>query len=99
MADEMTGQLDSDLRSRVVSLEHTVQGNSQRLTALETWQRQSDLADARKEGEWKAMNDKIDAVGSKVDKISDSLQWVVRLLIGGIIMAALGFLIKGGFSP
>lgn len=90
---------EGDLRSRMVSVEHQTQGHGQRLTALETWQRQSDLADARKEGEWKAMNDKIDAVGSKVDKISDSLQWVVRLLIGGIIMAALAFMIKGGFAP
>jgi hypothetical protein len=98
MADEMTGQ-DGDLRSRVVSLEHTVQGNVQRLAAMETWQRQSDLADARKEGEWKAMNDKIDAVGSKVDKISDSLTWVVRLLVGGIIMAALALLFKSGVAP
>jgi hypothetical protein len=95
----MTPQADSDLRSRIVTVEHQSASHGQRLTALETWQRQSDLADARKEGEWKAMNDKIDAVGSKVDKISDSLQWVVRLLIGGIIMAALTFLVKGGFAP
>lgn len=45
------------------------------------------------------MDAKIDAVGKKVDKISDSLSWVVRLLIGGIIMAALAFMIKGGFAP
>lgn len=92
-------ETDHDLRSRIVSAEHTIQGNTQRIAALEAWQRQSDLADARKEGEWKAMNDKIDSVGSKVDKISDSLQWVVRLLIGGIIMAALAFMVRGGFAP
>lgn len=91
--------MDSDLRSRIVTVEHNTASHSQRITALEAWQRQSDLADARKEGEWKAMNDKIDSVGTKVDKISDSLQWVVRLLIGGIIMAALAFLLKGGIAP
>ncbi len=96
---EKAPDMESDLRSRMVAVEHQTQSHGQRLSALETWQRQSDLADARKEGEWKAMNDKIDAVGSKVDKISDSLQWVVRLLIGGIIMAALAFLIRGGLAP
>lgn len=96
---EKANDMDTDLRSRMVSVEHQTQSHGQRLTALETWQRQSDLADARKEGEWKAMNDKIDSVGSKVDKISDSLQWVVRLLIGGIIMAILAFLVRGGLSP
>lgn len=96
---EKANEMESDLRSRMVSVEHQTQTHGQRLSALEAWQRQSDLADARKEGEWKAMNDKIDAVGSKVDKISDSLQWVVRLLIGGIILAALSFLVRGGFAP
>jgi hypothetical protein len=96
---EKASEMETDLRGRVVNLEHQGQGHGRRLDDLEKWQRQSDLADARKEGEWKAMNDKIDAVGSKVDKISDSLTWVVRLLIGGIIMAALAFLIRGGFAP
>jgi hypothetical protein len=93
-ADDM----ETDLRSRVVSLEHQGQGHGRRLDDLEKWQRQSDLIDARKEGEWKAMSDKIDTVGKKVDKISSDLSRVVWLILAGLIMAAVAFIVKGGFA-
>lgn len=95
MADDM----ETDLRGRVVALEHQGQGHTRRLDDLEKWQRQSDLADARKEGEWHAMNDKIDGVGKKVDKISSDLSRVVWLLLSGIILGVVAFLIRGGFAP
>lgn len=83
--NDMTPDGNADLRARVV--------------ALEQWRVQRDIDSARHDERWKHMDAKIDAVGKKVDKISDSLSWVVRLLIGGIIMAALAFMIKGGFAP
>jgi len=91
--------METDLRSRMVAVEHQGASHGQRLTALEAWQRQADLADARKEGEFKAMNDKIDLVGKKVDKISSDLSRVVWLILAGLIMAAVAFIVKGGFAP
>ncbi len=101
--------MESDLRSRMVSVEHTVQGNSQRLTALEAWQRQSEIADARKDEQWRhldsrfsTLNGKIDDVettlGKKIDGVSGTLSWMGKLIIGGIVAGIIAFMIKGGFA-
>lgn len=90
--------MESDLRSRVVALEHQGQNQGQRLNTLESWRTQSDIADARKEEQWKGMNDKIDHVGKKVDKISGDLSRIMWLVITGIVMAIVAFMVKGGFA-
>ncbi len=95
----MDDHMDGDLRSRMVSVEHKGAEHSQRLTALEVWRQQSDISDARKEGEWKAMNDKIDHVGKGVTEVQGTLKWIGRTLITGIILAVVAFLVKGGFAP
>lgn len=44
-----------------------------------------------------------DALGktieSRLGKIEDTLTWLVRLIIGAMIMAILAFMISGGFIP
>ena len=94
---ERTTDMDGDLRARVNGLEHTTAANNQRLTTLETWRTQSDIADARKEEQWKGMNDKIDHVGKKVDKISDNMSRIMWLVLSGIIMGVVAFMMRGGF--
>lgn len=34
----------------------------------------------------------------RLDSIEDTLKWLVRLVIGGLIMAAVGYAINGGFA-
>jgi hypothetical protein len=104
MEIEMTpSDTDPDLRSRMVSAEHTIQGNSQRLTVIEAWQRQKDIESARHDERWGAMDARIDNRFSGLEKsvhsIQASLAWINRLIIGGIVAGILGFLIRGGFSP
>ncbi|TPL33736.1 hypothetical protein FJ973_29565 [Mesorhizobium sp. B2-1-3] len=83
MVDE---NMDSgDLRARVV--------------ALENWRVARDIESARHDEKWKHMDDKIDGVGKKVDKISSDLSRVVWLLLSGIILAILAFIVKGGMAP
>lgn len=88
----------ADLRSRVVSVEHQVQSNVSRLATLEAWRVQRDIEGARHDERWKAMDSKIDHVGTKVDKIAGDLSRIMWLVLSGIILGVVAFLIKGGFA-
>lgn len=51
--------------------------------------------------------ERTDAVGNvnmhnvevRLDKIESTLTWLVRLIIGAILLALVGFLVGGGFAP
>ena len=95
--------MEGDLRARVVTLEHGVQSNSQRLSSLETWQRQRDIDSARHDEKWNAMEHRIDARFAGLEKsvgdIQSSLSRINWLIIGGIVMAIVAFMVGGGFAP
>lgn len=95
-------EMDSDLRSRMVSVEHKSQDHGARLTSLEAWQRQRDIDSARHDEKWNAMEARIDTRFSNIEvslnSVQGSLTWVTRLLIGGIIMAVVAFMVGGGFK-
>jgi hypothetical protein len=40
----------------------------------------------------------ISTIMSKLDKIDSNTTWIVRLMIGGILMAIIGFMIQGGMK-
>jgi hypothetical protein len=81
----MTPDGNADLRARVV--------------ALEQWRMQRDIESARHDERWKNMDEKIDAVGKKVDKISDGLSRIMWTVIVAVILAFVGFIVKGGLAP
>ncbi|PBB44012.1 hypothetical protein CK222_09740 [Mesorhizobium sp. WSM3866] len=83
MAEDQTDT--SDLRARVV--------------ALENWRVQRDIESARHDERWKHMDDKIDGVGQKVDKISSDLSRIMWLVLAGIVSGIVMFMIRGGFAP
>lgn len=95
--------MESDLRSRVVSIEHQTQGHGTRLSTIEAWQRQRDIDSARHDEKWDAMEKRIDTRFSglerSVDNIQSSLSRVNWLIIGGIIMAIVAFTVRGGLAP
>lgn len=84
--------MEPDLRSRVVALEHSTQSREARLAALEAWRTQRDIDSARNDERWKHMDEKIDGISRTLLRIN----W---LIIGGIIAGFIGFLIRGGFAP
>jgi hypothetical protein len=98
MTDRAT-DMDGDLRSRMVSVEHTVQGNSQRLTALEAWQRQSEIGEAKRGEQWATLQRDLGALTTSISEVQGTLRWIGRTIIGGIILAILAFMIRGGFAP
>lgn len=100
---EKANEMDGDLRSRVVAVEHRSQDHGQRLSALEAWQRQRDVDSARHDEKWNAMEARIDTrfsgLESSVGDIKSALSRINWLIIGGIVAGIVGFLIKGGFAP
>lgn len=95
---ERTTEMDGDLRSRVVSLEHQGASRDQRLTALEAWQRQSDIADARKDEQFKHMDMRFSTLDAKIDGVNGTLNRIAKLGISGIILAIVAFMMGGGFK-
>ncbi|TCL70523.1 hypothetical protein [Rhizobium sp. BK251] len=79
-----------DLRSRTVALERQAGDHHLRLTELEKWQRQSEVADAKMDVRFTEMANKLNAINSNLSK----LMWLV---IGGLVAGVLGFMFKGGF--
>ncbi|NOV17894.1 hypothetical protein E5S70_17735 [Ensifer adhaerens] len=104
--------MDADLRSRMVSQEHKTAALDQRLTTLEQWRAQSDIADARKEEQFKSllekfgmMDRKIDGVDTslnrKMDDLGGNIRWLGKIVIGAALSAMVAgivaFTMKGGF--
>jgi hypothetical protein len=39
-----------------------------------------------------------DNVASRLAAIEDTLKWLVRLMLGGLLMSVLGYALQGGFA-
>ena len=89
---------DFDLRSRVVNLEQQLTGIFPRLVVLEKFQVQSEIADARKDEQWKHMDNRFNDLEKKISGVSDTLAKVVWLIISALILGVVSFMIKGGFN-
>lgn len=92
----------ADLRSRVVTLEHSSAAKESRLSALEAWQRQREIDSARNDERWTAMdsriNNRFSGLEESVRDIKTSLSRINWLVIGGIISGIVAFIIRGGIS-
>lgn len=91
--------MDGDLRSRMVSVEHARAEHAQRLTALETWKQQSEISDARKDEQWITLHRDLGKLTTSIGEVQGTLKWIGRTIIGGIIVAIMAFIVKGGMSP
>lgn len=76
-------EMATDLRARVV--------------ALESWRVQRDIESARHDERWKHMDDRFNRLEVKLAGVSDTLTWIMRIVIGGILMGIVAFMLRGGF--
>lgn len=90
---------NSDLRSRIVGVEHTIAANNQRLTTLEAWQRQQEIGDAKRGEQWTVLQRDMETITKSISEVQGTLRWIGRTIIGAIILAVMAFLIRGGFAP
>jgi hypothetical protein len=74
----------SDLRSRVVGLEHKMSENHQRIIAIEQWRQQSEILGARKDEQLKGMELRIDARFASVEKMISDTNATMRKTIDSI---------------
>ncbi|MCF7646040.1 hypothetical protein KQ943_11540 [Pseudochrobactrum asaccharolyticum] len=69
-----------------------------RVVVLEKFQVQSEIADARKDEQWKHMDNRFNDLEKKISGVSDTLAKVVWLIISALILGVVSFMIKGGFN-
>ncbi|MEJ5081039.1 hypothetical protein [Ochrobactrum sp. MYb379] len=89
---------EADLRARMNAIEHILTGIVPRITTLEQWQRQSEIAGARTDEKWKNVDRRFDDLDKKIEKVSGILSKIMWLVISGLIMAFVAFLIGGGLK-
>lgn len=88
---------NSDLQTRIVGVEHTVAANNQRLTALEAWQRQQEIGEAKRGEQWSTLQRDMETITKSIGEVQGTLRWIGRTIIGAIILAIAAFMIAGGF--
>jgi hypothetical protein len=88
---ERTPDMDHDLRSRVVGLEHSSAAKETRLIALEAWRGQRDIADAVRDEQMKGIK-------GDLSSIKTTLSRLVWLMITGLAMGFIAFIINGGLK-
>ena len=86
--------MDADIRSRVVTTEHTLAALSQRTTALEAWQRQMEIFNARRDEQFNQMISSINELRDKIDGATSKVLWLV---VSPVVVVIVGFAFKGGF--
>lgn len=80
-----------DLRGRVVSLEHGSAHKETRLTALEKWRSQRDIADAVRDEQMKGIRGDLTTIKSTLSRL-------VWLMVTGLAGAFMAFIINGGLK-
>jgi hypothetical protein len=91
-------EMETDLRSRVVALEQQSQAREQRLVLVENWQRQQEVAEARRDEKWQHLDVRLNSLDAKINKIGDTLTVVNRMIIAGLIAGVIAFIFGGGMA-
>ena len=91
MTQERMEDMDpiSELRSRMRDVEKTIVQHGERLNTVDTWQRNADVASARRDEQFTAIKEDLKSIKSNLSKI-------VWLILGAIVAAVMAFLIRGG---
>lgn len=74
--------MTGDIERDIKNVEDRVEGLAQRVQAIEIKQAASDATEI--------------SIDRRLSNIEDQLKWVVRLIIGALIMAVIGFALGGG---
>jgi hypothetical protein len=87
----------ADLRARNAANEQKLMTIDTRLSALEAWQRQMDIFNARRDEQFKALTDSFSLLNKKIDDLNGTLKWAVKVILGAMLAAVVAFMVKGGF--
>jgi hypothetical protein len=95
---DRTDDMDADLRSRVVSIEHKFLSYDGRMSAIEQWRAQLDIFNARRDEQFTNLMSKFIDVEKKIDGVSGAISKVLWLVVGSVVVVVVGFALKGGFN-
>lgn len=79
------------LVEKLQHLENEQRRHHDRLSAMETWSRETTVSLTEAKVRWQNMDEKL-------DKIESGVWWAVKLIIGGLIMGGIAFILSGGFK-
>ena len=93
MDQQRTEDMDPiiELRGRMREAEKTLVQYGERLNTVDTWQRNADVAAARRDEQFQTIKEDLKG-------IKQNVSWLVKLLVGAILLAIVGFMIRGGFQ-
>lgn len=91
MTDRTPEMGHHDLRARVVGLEHGAASKENRLSALEAWRSQMDIATAVRDEQYRGIKEDLKSIKGTLSRLA----W---LMITGIAMGFVAFMINGGFK-
>lgn len=87
----------ADLRARNAANEQKLISMDTRMSAIEAWQRQMDIFNARRDEQFKALTDSFSLLNKKIDDLNGTLKWAVKVILGAMLAAVVAFMVKGGF--
>lgn len=96
MADQDEHHMDTDLRSRVVALEQGAQHRESRVTVLEQWKMQRDIAEAKRSEQWKNLDNRFNTLETKIGEVSGTLKWINRMIIAAFIVSLIALVFRNG---
>ena len=67
-----------------------------RIAQLEDWRRELDISRAREDENRKHMDNRFDTLEKRLTEMTQWFSWVVKIGAGAVIVAAVGFVLKGG---
>lgn len=85
-----------DFRSRLVAMEQANATLSARVDALDRWQRQVEIADARADERWKNVDNRFNDLDKKIEKVNGVLTKIMWLFVSAMILGFVAFVINGG---
>ncbi len=81
----------TDLRPRVVSIEHQLSDHNHRLTKMGEWRHPSDIADAK-------MEERFKGVEKQLNKIDSNISRLIWIFIGACASGVVACMMNGGFK-
>lgn len=70
----------------------------QRLTSLENWRRDIDIARAKEEVDRKHIDKRFDSIEDALDEIKQTAKWLNRTVWAGILVYIAQFVMNGGLT-
>lgn len=88
----------ADLRARNAANEQKLMSMDARMTALEAWQRQTDIFHARRDEQFTNMIGRFADLEGKLDKLTGGISRLIWIIGTAVLGSIVLFVVKGGLN-